>query len=224
MKIKSIQYALFAMLITIFSSNLIMAQSDEINRAEFFGGYSHNRVDTGLASEDFDDDFNNIFGRRLGANGFNASITGNFSKHVGAKFDFAVHSKNNDFDFDGDRFTTKYRIENYLGGIQIKNNQKEGPRVKPFAHFLAGVARQTVSVESPALTDIFGETTVRTSSTNFALAVGGGLDIRAGKHIDIRVFQVDYNPTFVKDRDFDDFTLSGKLQNNVRFSFGIVIH
>jgi hypothetical protein len=48
MKIKSLKYALFAMLITIFSINLVSAQSDDINRVEFFGGYSHNRVDTGF--------------------------------------------------------------------------------------------------------------------------------------------------------------------------------
>jgi hypothetical protein len=101
-----------------------------------------------LASEDFDDEFNNSFGNRVGANGFNASITGNFSKYVGAKFDFAVHGKKDNFDFDGDRFQTRYRIYNYLGGIQVKNNEKDGPRVKPFAHFLAGVARQTVRVET----------------------------------------------------------------------------
>ena len=33
------------------------------------------------------------------------------------------------------------------------------------------------------------------TSTLFAAAIGGGLDIRAGRRVDIRVIQFDYNPT-----------------------------
>lgn len=199
-------------------------KSDEINRVEFFGGFSHNRVDTGLASEDLGSDFDTAFGRNLGANGVNLSIAGNFSKYVGAKFDFATHSKSDDLTFDGDPFNLKYRISNYLGGFQFKNNRKDGPRVKPFAHIMAGIARQSITVTSPALLDVFGENSFKLNENNFALAFGGGVDIKAHKHVDIRVFQVDYNPTYNKGREFDDFDLDAKLQSNVRFSFGIVIH
>ncbi|HMJ07934.1 MAG TPA: hypothetical protein VK468_02945, partial [Pyrinomonadaceae bacterium] len=94
--------------------------SGDINRVEFFGGYSHNRVDTGLASEDLGTDFDTAFGKRLGANGVNLSITANFSKYVGAKFDFSTHGASSDFVFEGDQFNLKYRISNFLGGIQIK--------------------------------------------------------------------------------------------------------
>lgn len=200
------------------------AQNSGVNRVEFFGGYSHNRVDTGLASEDLGDDFDSSFGKRLGANGVNFSITGNFSKYVGAKFDFATHSTSDSVTFDDDTFKTKYRISNYLGGIQIKNNKKDGPRVKPFFHALAGIARQSVTIESPALADVFDEPSFKISENNFAFAIGGGFDIKAHKHVDIRVFQIDYNPTYMKGREFDDFELDAALQNNVRFSFGIVIH
>jgi opacity protein-like surface antigen len=198
--------------------------SDEINRVEFFGGFSHNRVDTGLSSEDLGPEFNSSFGRTLGANGVNLSITGNFSKYVGAKFDFATHSTSDDVTFEGDPFHIKYRITNYMGGIQVKNNKKDGPRVKPFFHALAGVARQSVTVTSPALVDVFGESSLKLTENNFTFAVGGGVDVRVHKHVDIRLFQVDYNPTYVKGRDFDTFETDAALQNNVRFSFGVVIH
>lgn len=198
--------------------------SEEINRVEFFGGFSHNRVDTGLTSEDLGSDFDNSFGKRLGTNGVNLSVTGNVSKYFGLKFDFSTHSKSDTITFDGDQFKTKYRISQFLGGIQVKNNKKDGPRVKPFFHALAGVAKQSNTIESPALIDVFDEPSFKISENNFALAIGGGLDVRASKHIDIRVFQVDYNPTYTKGREFDDFDLDGKLQNNVRFSFGFVIH
>lgn len=221
---KTLQFTLITMLFTLLGiTNLNAQDSEEINRAEFFGGFSHNRIDTGITSEDIDEEFD-LIDNRVGANGFNASITGNFSKYVGAKFDFSTHGKSETFDFDGESAKTKYRINNFLGGFQIKNNKKDGPRVKPFVHFLAGVARQTFTVESPSLSSLIGQPEFKTSSTNFALGIGGGLDVRVSKNIDIRVFQVDYNPTFVKDREFEDFTLDGQLQNNIRFSFGIVIH
>lgn len=197
---------------------------DEINRAEFFAGFSHNRLDTGIGSEDFDEDVEDVFTDRVGANGFNAAITGNFSKYVGAKFDFSVHSKSDSATFDGSTFRSRYRIYNFLGGIQIKNNKKDGPRVKPFAHFMAGVAKQTFRVEGADLTPLIGESSFETSSTNFALAIGGGLDVRLSKRVDLRLIQLDYNPTFVKDREFDDFTLDGRMQNNFRIGIGFVFH
>lgn len=225
MRIKLVRfYSLVTLLLVICAVSAAAQNSDGINRVEFFGGYSHNRVDTGLASEDLGSDFDNSFGKRLGANGVNLSVTGNFSKYVGAKFDFSTHSTSDSLTFEGDQFNLKYRISNFLGGIQIKNNKKDGPRVKPFAHILAGVARQSVTLESPALQGVFGENSFKLSENNFALAFGGGVDIKAQKHVDIRVFQVDYNPTYNKGREFDDFDLDAKLQNNVRFSFGVVIH
>ena len=47
----------------------------------------------------------------------------------------------------------------------------------------------------------------------FAMALGGGLDIRAGKHIDIRAAQVDYLPVF----------FSHKREDGLRFSAGVKI-
>lgn len=223
---KKVKPTMMLMFLSLFFcvSSINAQNSEEINRVEFFGGFSHNRVDTGLESEDLGTEFNNSFGKRLGTNGVNLSLTGNVSKYFGLKFDFSTHGKSDNVTFDGDQFKTKYRINQFLGGIQIKNNKKDGPRVKPFFHALAGVARQSITLESPALVDVFDESSFKVSENNFALAVGGGIDIRASKRVDIRVFQVDYNPTYVKGREFDDFDLDGKLQNNVRFSFGIVIH
>jgi hypothetical protein len=53
------------------------------------------------------------------------------------------------------------------------------------------------------------------------------VDVRVSKRIDIRVFQFDYNPTYYKDVEFpelDGLVIDGRLQNNYRFGFGIVIH
>ena len=202
------------------------AQSERY-KAEFFAGYSHNRVDTGLTSEDVDE-IGEAFGKTLGANGVNFSITGNVSKFVGLKFDFATHGKTEQVSFEGNQFSLNGRITNYLGGIQIKNNSKDGPRVKPFMHALAGIASQKITVDGPP-SIIGGSGTsnvqlLKISQNNFALAIGGGIDVRVHRRVDIRIFQIDWNPTYLKGEEFDDFELDGMMQNNFRFGFGIVIH
>jgi len=52
------------------------------------------------------------------------------------------------------------------------------------------------------------------------LAIGGGLDVRVSERVDLRVFQVDYNPIFLSSGNELGFGNSGA--DNVRFSFGVV--
>ena len=49
--------------------------------------------------------------------------------------------------------------------------------------------------------------------TAFAMGFGGGLDIRAGRHVDIRAGEIDYIPVF----------FSHKREDNLRFSAGVKI-
>lgn len=191
----------FLLFLLVCTSSSVLAQ-DEYNKVEFFGGFSHNRVDS---------DFNGFSDDRVGFNGFNTSITANVSRYVGFKFDFAGHYNKQNFNAPPViNFNVRTSLYNYLGGIQIKDNSKE-KKVKPFAHFLAGGATARIRLTSSAVPSTL---LPRDSDTGFAAVAGGGLDIRAGKRFDIRVFQVDYNLT-----RFDDRT-----QNNVRIGFGIVIH
>src|SRR3712207_943560 len=71
------------------------AQNDDYNKVEGAVLFSHNRVDTGVADED-DDDLDDIIDQREGFNGINASITGNVSRYVGLKGDYAFHRKSFD--------------------------------------------------------------------------------------------------------------------------------
>ena len=211
-------------------AGLANAQKEKINRVEFFGGYSHIRAVSPYTSDDlrFVDTLiggNGIeqnLGKSYGLKGANFSITGNFSKYVGVKFDFSTHSNDRSFRAGTSNLQQKYRLTNFLGGIQVKNNKSDGPRVKPFFNALLGGARQKIKLSglTGPLATFFEGNAFEQSQTNFALAIGGGIDIRAGKHVDIRVFQVDFNPTFIKETD--DF--DGKYQGNVRFGFGIVFH
>lgn len=202
------------------------ALGQDHRRFELFAGYSHNRVDVGPV-EDFDpeDDleFDDIFDEREGFNGFNIAAVGNFSRYLGAKFDYSYHQKS--FDFGGDN--TTIRLHNILGGLQIKDNSTNGGAVKPFAHALVGVARTSAD-----LTELDNQLE-DFSDTGFAAAIGGGLDIRVHPRVDIRIFQIDYNPTRF---DFSDFGAVGipgtptptgdqkRTLHNFRIGIGIVFH
>jgi opacity protein-like surface antigen len=216
MKFKSL---LAAIAVLFVFSTFAMAQ-DEINRAEFFGGYSHNFVDSGISSND--SDVEDFFEGRSGHKGFNFSITGNVSKYVGIKFDVASHTKTFDDSIGTDPFSVKSRNTTFMGGLQFKNNMKDGPTVKPFAHILAGVAKQKLT--SADFDEDF-------SDNNFTMAFGAGIDVKVHKHVDIRLIQLDYNPVFrsddttvIDDTTVPPTTVTFGRQNNMRVGFGIVIH
>ena len=196
-KNKNMKLRLFiSTMAVLFVFSTFAKAQEEIHRAEFYAGYSFLRTDT--------EDFN---GDRVNAHGFNGSITGNFHRYVGAKFDFSTHSKSfEDIVVGTTPVEVKLRLNQFLGGVQFKDNKIGGGRLKPFAHVLAGIANLRARASAT--------TTASDSESHFAMAVGGGLDVRASKRVDIRVFQVDYNPIFA----------DGDRSNNFRFGFGIVIH
>ena len=194
----------------------------EINRIETYIGYSHNRVDNGITSND--PDIHDFFAGREGANGVNGSVTGNVSKWVGITGDVAYHTKTNSGIIGGDPFSVKYQNTTLMGGVQFKNNLKDGPTVRPFAHVLAGLAHQKISVTSP-------NDNADTTDNSFTMAFGGGLDIRVHRNVDIRVIQFDYTPVFrnsdtivVDNTTVPPTTITFSRQDSFRIGFGIVIH
>ena len=197
-------------------ASIAAAQSD-YKRFEFFGGYSHNRFDTGI---DDNPGLGTIIDETEGFHGFETSFTGNVTRYVGVKFDFSGHFKNRNVPFGtiASAIDIDSRVYNFLGGVQIKDNGTDGT-FKPFAHALVGAAtaRNRVNVSNDVCVAIFpnpcpGDFT--DSETGFAGAFGGGLDIRLNDRFDIRAIQIDYNPT----RLFDT------TQHNFRIGVGIVIH
>ena len=190
------------------------ANAQDHNKVEFYGGYQYLSVDTGF------DELDPQFDSRYGFHGFNASVTGNVQKSWGLKFDFSTHSK--DIFQDSD-ITVKLRTTQYLGGIQLKNNEKDGPRLKPFAHVLAGVANQNISCTGFCSgAEGTSSTSLSETENSFAMVFGGGLDVKVHKRVDIRVFQIDYNPIWFKGNT--NLELDSRTQNNFRIGFGVVIH
>src|SRR5262249_31678023 len=150
------------------------------------------------------------------------SIIRNFNKHFGIKGDFSFHFNN-----ESDRgpvtactpvcttvtqdFELKTRVYNFLAGPEFK--ARNSTRFTPFAHVLGGVAYTSANFTTPGPTFNLH---LDKSDTSFAMALGGGLDIRASKRVSFRAV-VDYNPVFVND------STSG-TRDFVRFSLGVLFH
>lgn len=208
---------LLAILVAACASISFAQSTDDYKKWEFYGGYSHNRVDTG--SGDSNPVVSGVINEREGFNGFNTSVTGNVTRYVGLKVDFAGHFKNKSFPLTSPPSSARVNVDsslyNILGGVQIKDNSTE-TRFKPFAQALVGVAhgRNKVEFIDVICIAVLPCSNFTETDTGLGAAFGGGLDIRAGSRFDIRAIQIDYNPT----RLFDS------TQHNFRIGAGVVIH
>ena len=209
---------------------------DDYKRFEFFGGYSALFVDN-LAGDTGSPRIDDVLGEKQTLRGFNLAAGWNFHKYVGAKFDYSLHLREDNFNRPAGSGTVDTTIQNFLGGIQVKNNSEDGPTFKPFGHALFGVAVQKLDVDSPNLPAVFGISDFHTNETSFSMAFGGGLDIKLNHRFDLRVVQIDWNiinrgdqqtgivlaPTPFQTVGTPLF-IPGTRQDNLRLGVGIVIH
>lgn len=211
-----------AFCLTLLSSVFSFAQT-EINRNEGYVGYSNTQAD--IKSGDRNNvGIDNFFDGRANFNGFEVAATHNFSRYVGAKADFSASFK--EFDSSNGRFgsragspnfNVKSEIYNSLIGVQIKDNAKDGSRLKPFGQVLVGVVYAKNRTQDFNRTSFANNTFPRfLNKGDYGVGgvAGGGLDVRLNDRVDFRAIQVDYNPT----------RLFGETQHNVRFGAGFVFH
>ena len=204
------------------SALLVLAQSptpNEYPKFEFFVGYSA-LGESGSRAISFGPNAS-VSGDYEGQ-GFETSVIRNFSKRWGIKGDFSA-SFNNESGSGPvtactpvcttviQDFQLKTRVYNFLAGPEFK--ARNSTRFTPFMHALGGFAHTSATFTTPGPTNILF---LRRNDTSFAMALGGGLDIRASKRVSFRAL-MDYNPVFVNDstvgtRDF------------FRFSFGVLFH
>jgi hypothetical protein len=164
------------------------------------------------------------------------AITRNFHKYVGAKFDYSLHLREDEFSVTAGNGTIDTTVQNFLGGIQVKNNMDDAPIFKPFGHVLFGVANQKLDVDSPQLPAVLGINDFHVNETSFSMAFGGGVDIRLNDRFEIRAIQVDWNIIKRGDQQLgtvlvatpfqtvgQPFVIPGTRQDNLRISAGIVI-
>ena len=163
---------------------------EEYPRLEVFGGYAYFNSDQFRERES------------LNVPAFIVSAAGNVTKNFGVVAE--VNGNYGDItDFTAPEMGLPTRefatnVYTFLFGPRFT---ARGTGKNFFGHVLFGAAR----------TNIEG----RGSETNFAMAVGVGLDINASEQIAVRLFQADYLPIF--DSKFDPNTA-----HNYRISVGIV--
>lgn len=202
---------------------------DNYKKFEFFGGYSLMNFDNAAGNTN-NAEVNEVLGEKELLQGFNLAVNYNFHKYVGAKFDYSLHLREDNFSRPLGAGTIDTTVQNFLFGAQFKNNTEDGPTFKPFGHVLAGLAVQKIDLDSPQLPAVFGVNDFSVNETSLAFALGGGLDIKINNRIDARVGQIDWNIIRRGDQIVPGITPGTSVvfpntrQDNVRISFGIVIH
>ena len=189
------------------------AQSDYSNW-EFFIGYAHERANNGADRLDHTGQAINSNGttsrvdfvsERIPYNGGTVELVANVHRNVGLVANFSATYANTDLvdSLSGRRLNVRVWRLLLLGGPRF--NWRNSSPVVPYAHALFGVARYHSRNRDFTLPD--------NNEVTFAMALGAGLDIRAGKHIDVRAAQVDYLPVF----------FSNQREDGLRFSAGVKI-
>ena len=212
---------LFGIIALMFLAGSASAQGtspDEFPKIEIFAGYS------ALGENQKPISFNGIIvphGYAAGA-GVETSLIRNFNRHLGLKADFSAHF--NDETGPGEvivcnpacttasqtiQFRT--RVYNFLAGPELK--ARNHTRFTPFVYALGGLAHTHARFDTPGPTF---NLLLKKSTNDFAMALGGGLDLRATKRTSLRA-SIDYNPIFIGDS-------SGGTRNLVRLSLGLLFH
>jgi opacity protein-like surface antigen len=195
------------LLIALMCAPAAFAQGKDYSFYEFYVGYAYERADNNA------DAFNkggktkingnsvNLASERNAYNGFEAEFNQNVTRHIGIVTSFSGTYKTVGYvdTKTGNTYNAKVQRYDLLAGPRF-NWRTAG--VTPFVHGLFGISHMRAEFDDKTRSD-----------TAFAMAFGGGLDVHAGEHMDVRVIQVDYLPTF----------FNGKRQDNIRASAGIKI-
>jgi outer membrane protein OmpA-like peptidoglycan-associated protein len=214
------RHFLLSIALFLVSASLV---AQEVPKAEIYAGYSFVRVNPGGVVNPFT------------TNGGIGSLQFNFTHHLGLVAEFGGYHVGNVSIYQQDRQLDQTQFS-YLFGPRVFFN-KEGV-VSPFIHFLGGGVHNSRSFAipnvdlpvplppiPPGVTVSPGATSTRfrTTQNAAAMAVGGGVDLRAGRHISIRPVQLDYFPTHFSPFDIPGLGTvnSEKWQQNLRYSAGI---
>jgi hypothetical protein len=167
-----------------------MAVAQELPKFEIFGGWSFVRPDGGGD----------------GYQGWNASVTSNLNENIGIVMDGSGYYTSEE-EYCG-------RAHSFMVGPKFSLREHE--KVTPFWHAMFGVIHTgydfyegTEVGEGEEEVEVW----ISDATDNFAMAFGGGLDVKVNEMFSIRAFQADY----LLERSFGD------IVPNLRFSAGIVI-
>ena len=231
------QRLIVLVVVLLVCASLALAQNDE-RKVEVFVGFSALAAQNFPTNKDiktFDGitpaQFKALAGfellnneRYIPAYGFEANATRYLSKHIGISGDFSgYYKRGSNFRIADSLFKADHSIYHLLAGPKARFLNDH--RANVFLHALGGVAHTSVSYREVTNTS---PVTADDSSTRFAMALGGGIDLRISKRISARVFQMDWIPMLGKDRritasDGTVVDIMGRAQSgNIRLSAGLV--
>jgi opacity protein-like surface antigen len=180
-------------------------------KADLFFGYSFLRANSAQTIPAF------TMNEGLGTFGYNFNDHWAFEAELGG-----YHNGNiNNHEFDNTTFS-------YLFGIRASVNRSK--RIDPYGHALFGGQDLSSSIccIAPATGNmqVSSGTRVSHDANSFAMAVGGGLDIKMTKHLLLRPIQLDYYLTRFEAVNVNNLTgpTSNRNQNNLRYAAGIVFN
>ena len=187
--------------------------SDPYPKFEWFVGASTNHFfydDSPITF--FPQNVASLFSNHAEGNGIEGSLTRNINKYLGIKADVSLYfdRKPEGRTATGQDFHVNSTTLYLMAGPEIK--ARNHTRVTPFAQALFGIAHSRSEFLVPGIS--FSDSHTR---TGFAMAFGGGVDIRLSSKFSIRS-ALDYTPTFLGDADPNEI---GR-QNHSRLSLGIL--
>jgi opacity protein-like surface antigen len=162
---------------------LVFSFSASAQSGTAFFGYSYTNVDTNGSTD------------RLNMNGWEGGASYNLNKMFAAEGAVAGAYKNNAFNMEGVGIDAK--VYTYVFGPRVNL----GPYA--FAHFLVGGAHFTQSATVSGVK-------YSNSDDSFAMAIGGGAQIKVARHVAVRT-TFDFVPTY----------FSSDTQKNIRIGVGL---
>jgi hypothetical protein len=207
MRFKSVSIFVFTLLL----GQCAFAQEEGLPKVDVFFGYSFLRVNSAQQIPAFT------------ANGGVSTLGLNFTDHIGLEAEFGGYFNGNINNLQLD--TTSF---SYLFGPRVSYGRTK--KFDPYFHTLFGVNRASTSVAASSILIPMqhlapgDDGRFSVSQVNFAMAVGGGIDIRLSKHVLLRPVQIDYyltrfeTPTFLEG---PGAPTTNKNQNNIRFAAGV---
>ena len=142
---------------------------------QVFGGYSIQRADVREYHKQTPIIYN-FRGKYANLSGFEFSVAENKNRHLGGVFDISAHFRTPSIG----GVTNRQQLYSLLYGPRVTYALPFGI---PFAHVLLGAAYSNVKVTPTGPHD---------SDLAFAVAAGGGFDLKIGTRMAIRVIQADY--------------------------------
>ena len=192
----------------------LCALAQEGGKADLFLGYSFVRYNSAQTIPAFT------------ANGGLGTFAWNLNDYIGIEAELGgYHNGNvNNYQFDTTTFS-------YLFGPRFSWGRQK--RIAPYVHTLFGgqyattsISADSILVVNPLVTPSNGRYKADTNS--FAMAIGGGLDIKLSKTIILRPAQIDY---FLTRLEAPDVTVPAgttnpraRNQNNFRYAAGIAFN